>query len=51
MDCDQFAALLRERGYGALDIGGLVLEVDVTDFDTVDVEALVRAIETGARDR
>jgi predicted kinase len=51
MSCDQVAALLRARGYGALDIGGLLLEVDVTDFDTVDVGALVRAIETWARDR
>jgi len=34
---DQFAELLQERKYGALDIGGLLLEVDPTDFDAVDV--------------
>jgi len=41
---DPFAELLRERGYGVLDIGGLLLEVDTTDFDAVDVEGLVQAI-------
>lgn len=44
MDVDQFAELLRERGYDAPNIGGLLLEVDVTDFDAVDVEVLMRAI-------
>lgn len=40
----QFTALLREREYGALDIGGLRLEVDTTDFDAVHVEGLVKVI-------
>lgn len=51
MRYDQFSALLRERKYGALDIGGLLLEVDMTDFDAVNVESLMRAIEKRARDR
>ena len=42
---DQFAALRRERGYGALDVGGLLLKVDVTDFETVDMNALIMAIQ------
>lgn len=40
----QFTELLRERGYGALNIGGLLIEIDMAGFDAVDVEDLVRAI-------
>lgn len=41
----QFTAFLRERGYGALDIGGLILEADTTNLDAVDTEGLIGAIE------
>lgn len=41
----QFTELLRERGYGALGIGGSLLEVDMTDLDTIDVGALILAIK------
>ncbi len=47
---DQFAELLRERNYDALDIGGSLLEVDTTDFDAVDVEGLVQAISVANHD-
>lgn len=41
----QFTTYLRERGYGALDISGLILEVDTTDLDALDIEGLIGAIE------
>ncbi len=44
MSHEQFAALLRERKYDALDIGGSLLQVDTTVFDAVDVEGLAQAI-------
>jgi uridine kinase/predicted kinase len=44
MSYRQFAEMLRERGYGALEIGGLLIEIDTTDFHAVDVEGLARAI-------
>lgn len=47
----QFTALLRERGYGALDIDGPLLEVDTTDFDGVKVEALTGSIKHWVEDR
>jgi len=43
----RFTAFLRERGYGALDIGGSILEIDTTNLDAVDIEGLIGAIEKG----
>lgn len=40
----QFTALRREREYGALDIGGLFLGVDTTDFEAVNVKELVQTV-------
>lgn len=44
----QFTTFVRERGYGALDVGGLILEVDTTDLDAVDIEGLIGAIKKRA---
>lgn len=41
---DQFVKMLSERNYGILDIGGPVVNIDTTDFDTVDMDHLVATI-------
>jgi hypothetical protein len=51
MSFQAFATLLRERKYEALEIGSLLLEIDVTDVHAVDVERLVSAIENRDGDR
>ena len=50
MTYDQFSKLLREGKYATLDIGGEILEIDTTDFTTVDYEGLLTEIQdmTGA---
>jgi predicted kinase len=40
----QFQEMLRERNYSALEIEGQVLEIDTTDYETVDYEGLINAI-------
>lgn len=44
----QFTTLLRQRGYGALNIGGLLIEVDMTELDAVEVKDLIEAIQKRA---
>ena len=45
MTYDQFVNLLSERKYASLDIEGSILEIDTTDFNTVDYEGLLTAIQ------
>jgi hypothetical protein len=44
MSREAFSELLRARGYGRLQIGGTVLEVNTTDFAAVDLDALVNVV-------
>jgi len=43
---DQFLDLLREERWEILKIGGSFLEVDTTDFESIDYEALEKAIDS-----
>ena len=43
---DQFKAVLREGKYEVLEIGGSLFEIDTTDFNRIDYEGLLEAIES-----
>lgn len=50
MTCDQFRDILRRGTNDVLQIGGSLLEVETSDFEKIDYEALVAAI-LSARDQ
>jgi adenylate kinase family enzyme len=43
---DQFKAASWEGKYGVLDIGGSIFEIDTTDFNRIDYQGLLEAIES-----
>lgn len=47
---ERFTEALRAGKNGVLELGGLLLEVDTTDFGSVDYESLVGAIESARRE-
>lgn len=44
MNLDEFEDILRRGRHDPLDIGGTVYEVDMTEYDTIDYDALYRTI-------
>ncbi len=44
MTFEQFERLVIERGYAPLPLGGTLIEIDTTDFNAVDVIAVIRQL-------
>jgi predicted kinase len=50
MNLDEFEDILRRGRHDQLDIGGAVYEVDMTDYEKIDYDALYAAIRVTMRD-